>query len=102
MNDQFVFQWPMLVLPLAAFGYFALMRWLDRLWVEGRPLSEEEMLSFLARSRGVSEYHIFHLAADPWSVGRTQVEEHFKRYLQDGDLPHYVRDYVRRQHQTGS
>lgn len=102
MNDQLVFQWPMLVMPLAALVYFELMRWLDRVWANRSPLTEEEILSLLARSRSVSEYHIFHLAADTWSIGRAQVEEDFKDYLQEGNLPHYVRDYLRRQRQASS
>ena len=101
MNDPSVFQWPMITLPLAALVYFELMRRLDRRWANRHPLTDEEVLSRLARDNGISEYEIFHLAADGWSVGRSRVEDHFKGYLRRGDLPHYVRDYLRRHRQDG-
>ena len=96
MSDSPVFQWPMLLLPLAALCYFELLRHLDRLWANRQPLTDEEVLAQLARLREVSEYEVFHQAGAAWTVGRPQVEDHFKAYLKGGALPHYVRDYLRR------
>jgi hypothetical protein len=97
MIEEVVFKWPMWLLPLAALGYFELMRRLDRRWARRTPFSDEERLAILARRRAISEYAVFHLAAAGWTVPGTRVEADFKTYLRKGDLPHYVRDYLRRQ-----
>jgi hypothetical protein len=97
MTEEAGFQWPMLLLPLAVLCYFELLRRLDRRWSSRTPLTDAERLAILARRRAVSEHEIFHLAAEGWTVAGTQVESDFKAYLNDGDLPHYVRDYLRRQ-----
>lgn len=97
MNEEALFGWPVWLLPLAALGYFELMRRLDRRWARRTPLSDEERLAILARRRAVSEHAVFHLAAAGWTVSGARVEADFKAYLRQGDLPHYVRDYLRRQ-----
>jgi hypothetical protein len=98
MIQDVVSNWPMwLLLPLAALGYFELMRRLDRRWARRTPISVEERLATLARRRAVSEHAVFHLAAEGWTVSSARVEADFKAYLRRGDLPHYVRDYLRRQ-----
>ena len=97
VTEDAVLRWPMIVLPLAALCYFELLRRLDRRWAERTPLTDEERLSILARLRETSEYALFYMAADGWSVAGTQVEDDFKTFLNGGFLPHYVRDYLRRQ-----
>ena len=97
MIHDVVSNWPMWLLPLAALGYFELMRRLDRRWARRTPLADEERLAILARRRAVSEHAMFHLAAAGWTVSSARVEADFKTYLREGDLPYYVRDYLRRQ-----
>jgi len=96
MNEGFVFQWHLLIYPLIVLAYFELLRRLDLHWTRRTPLTDEEILSYFARSKAISEYDVFALAAPNWSVNPTQVEADFKAYLQEGILPHYVRDFVRR------
>ena len=61
-----------------------------------RDVSDEEQLMHIARLRRCSELDLFREAADAWRVPDQMAEGDFKSYLQNGDLPHYVRDYVRR------
>lgn len=96
MNGEFVFQWPMILYPLAALCYFELMRRLDNAWADRNPLSEEEILWNHARSLGISELEVFRRAAEFWTVGAGRVEEDFKSYLRQEPLPPYVRDYLRK------
>ena len=95
--EDFVFEWRMIVFPLAMFAYFGLMHWLDQRFANRGPLSDEEYLSFLARSRGASEYDLFRQAAATMHVTGDQIEQDFKDYLLYDRMPHYVRDYLRRQ-----
>lgn len=97
MGDEMIFRWPMLLLPLAALGYFELMRRIDAHWARRTPVTDEERLAMLARYRGTSEYRLFHRAAEGWSLSKARAEDDFKAYLQGAPLPHYVRDYLRRQ-----
>jgi predicted AAA+ superfamily ATPase len=96
MNEAFIFQWHMLIYPLAALGYFELLRRLDSRWARRTPLTDEEFLSNYARSKGISEYDVFFLAAPYWSRNPEAVEEDFVNYLRLGSMPHYVRDYIRK------
>ena len=71
-----------------------------RLW-ERREIARSEPLDFeflffLARSEGTSEFEQFRRAARIWRISEQRVEDDFKRYLWQGDLPHYVRDHLRR------
>jgi len=96
MSDGFDFQWPMILAILAALGYFELMRRIDRHWANRTPLSDEERLWNHARNQGISEHEVFNRAAAGWSLGPQTADVDFKVYLQSGDLPHYVRDYLRK------
>jgi hypothetical protein len=96
MHEDFIFQWQLLLYPLAVLAYFELLRRLDSRWARKMPLTDEEFLSFYAKSRAISEYDVFILAAPNWSVGPPQVQADFKSYLQQGLLPHYVRDFIRK------
>ena len=60
-------------------------------------LSDNERLTNLALSRDQSVYEIFHCAASTWTIPDQDVRGHFKQYVQSGDLPHYVRDFLRRE-----
>ena len=96
MQEDFIFQWHLLLYPLAVLAYFELLRRLDARWARKMPLSDEEFLSFYAKTQGISEFDVFKRAAPNWSVGAPQVQEDFKAYLQQGLLPHYVRDFIRK------
>jgi hypothetical protein len=96
MTEDFVFQWKMLLFPLAALCYFELLRRLDNYWASRKPLTEEEILWNYARHQGVSEHEIFRRAGVSWSVSQKQADEDFRTYLKKEELPHYVRDYLRK------
>lgn len=100
MNGSFIFQWPFLIAVVMVVAYFELLRRLDAHWAKRTPLTDEEILSHFARSKKISEFDVFSLAAPNWSVTPSAVEKDFKRYLQRGTLPHYVRDFIRRLRQT--
>ncbi len=57
---------------------------------------DSELLLILARTEGTSEFEQFRRAAGTWNLSEQRVEDDFKRYLWQGDLPHYVRDHLRR------
>ena len=71
-----------------------------RLWERRENARREpldfEFLFFLARSEGTSEFEQFRRAARIWRISEQRVEDDFKRYLWQGELPHYVRDHLRR------
>jgi hypothetical protein len=96
MDESAVFQWHLLIYPLAALAYFELLRRLDRHWTRRRPLTDEEILGYYAKTNAISEYEVFQRAAQNWSVTPAEVEADFKTYLQNGLMPHYVRDFIRK------
>jgi hypothetical protein len=59
--------------------------------------SDEEILTLLARKRGISEYQYFHECARQWHFSKQKAEADFNTYLKEGLLPYYVRDTVRKQ-----
>ncbi|MFO8032114.1 MAG: hypothetical protein R6U22_06185 [Desulfohalobiaceae bacterium] len=61
-----------------------------------RELTEAELLFLLARITETSEFEQFRRAAGNWNHSRQKAEADFNRYLLQGELPHYVRDYLRR------
>ena len=65
-----------------------------------RPISDEEILAFIAVDRKCSEYDLFFQAAESWQVPSLRIEDDFKRYLTLGILPHYVRDFLRKYKST--
>ena len=60
-------------------------------------LSDNERLTNLALARNQSVYEIFHCAARTWTIPDQNVKDHFKQFVQSGELPHYVRDFLRRE-----
>jgi hypothetical protein len=69
---------------------------LKRRGPKSRQLTDGERLNNLALKKGNSVYRIFHLAGESWSVAASKVEDDFQRYCTNEDIPHYVRDFVRR------
>ncbi|OQY58244.1 MAG: hypothetical protein B6245_12800 [Desulfobacteraceae bacterium 4572_88] len=69
---------------------------LERRYARNRYISDEEYLAGMARKRGGSEYDIFHISAKEWCIPAGRIDEDFKEYLVHGDLPYYVKDYIRK------
>ena len=76
--------------------YVVIKRIFEKRMARTRILSDEECLLHLARLNGCSEFELFQKAADFWAVAVLQVEEDFKAYLLGDYLPHYVRDFIRK------
>jgi hypothetical protein len=77
-------------------AYVLVKRISEKRTARTRSISEEEGLLHLARLNGCSEYELFRKAAVFWNVPDRQVEADFRTYLLEDLLPHYVRDYVRK------
>jgi hypothetical protein len=60
-------------------------------------LGEEGDLSDVAFSRGCSVYALFEQAGDVWPFSKDRIKNDFNVYLNTGDIPGYVRQYVRSQ-----
>jgi hypothetical protein len=80
----------------AALVYFHLMNYLDRRYARKKPFTDDEYLWRMARTRGCSEYDIFKISADQWHLSGLQADNDFKTYLRNLQMPHYVRDYIRK------
>lgn len=76
--------------------YVAIKRISEKRMAHTRIISDEECLLHLARLNGCSELELFRKSAVLWTVAERQVDEDFKSYLLGGLLPHYVRDYIRK------
>ena len=96
MDETIIFQWKMILLPLAAFFYIEFLKHLNQWHAARQPSSDEDYLAVEARAKSISEYDIFHIAAQTWRISKMRVDDDFKDYLIRGFMPHYVRDYVRR------
>ncbi len=55
---------------------------------------DERRLADLAFACGISEFDLFKAAGVSWRFSLEKSERDFKRYLQEGHIPSYVRDYV--------
>jgi len=96
ITETIGFNWKFFAIPLMAFGYVELLKWMNQRAAAKQRISPEEMLSDFARNRELSEYDVFHLAAASWSVSGHQVDEDFNSYLQTLIMPYYVRDFIRK------
>ena len=61
-----------------------------------REPGETDMLFLLARSTETSEFAQFRDAAQSWNIPEHKADKDFNRYLLEGHLPYYVRDYLRK------
>jgi hypothetical protein len=77
--------------------YVVLKIYLEKRLAPIDAVGEERELSDLAFSNGNSVYEVFKTAGSTWNLPDEKCEEDFKNYLQRGVIPHYVRDYLRRQ-----
>ena len=76
--------------------YIFFKKYLEKKEIRTRKFTDAEYLAGMAVDRKCSELDIFHMCADEWHKQNYQVEEDFKRYLKKSILPHYVRDYIRK------
>jgi hypothetical protein len=90
-----------LVFCLLTIVYVLVKKYIEKKEKSSRPETDEEVLASIATARKCSEHHIFQLAGIEWQVSVNQVEDDFKRYLTHGQLPHYVRDYIRKNRPDG-
>ena len=76
--------------------YVAIKRISEKRMAYTRVISDEECLLHLARLNSCSELDLFRKAAVFWTIPEIQVDDDFKSYLLGGILPHYVRDFIRK------
>ena len=88
--------WKACVIVVAIVVFMEALRRLEWHWELKRPISDEEYLSFLARRQRISEFELFHISSREWRVPTRLIEKDFNNYLITGNMPHYVRDYVRK------
>ena len=50
----------------------------------------------IALESGRTEYELFVIAAEEWSITEAQIDEDFKNYMGANVLPYYVMDLVRK------
>lgn len=96
MGSEHLFGSGALVFCLLAIVYVLGKKYIEKKEKSSRPKTDEEVLALIATVHKCSEHHVFRLAGIEWQVGGNQVEDDFKRYLTRGQLPHYVRDYIRK------
>jgi hypothetical protein len=60
------------------------------------PPSMVDYLFKISRVTGESEYSIFQKSAEDWPVSQAMIDQDFRRYLSRQEVPHYVKDFVRR------
>ncbi len=61
-----------------------------------QPVSMEYYVFKIARITGNSEYDVFCKSAENWPISKVKIDQDFKRYLYNQEVPHYVNDFVRK------
>ncbi len=59
-------------------------------------VSDDEYLSSLAMARQCSAFDIFRSAGEAWNFSKSKTQMDFNTYLRNGDIPHYVSGYTRK------
>jgi hypothetical protein len=85
--------WLYVLIPIF---YVLLKRYLDHRFIKKQSLSDEDSLARIAYQNKCSEFDLFQCAGAQWHIPYRQIAGDFKIYLRKSDLPHYVRDYVRK------
>ena len=93
---ELLFQPETIAFVLLAIVYVIGKQYIEAKERRSRPLSDEAYLAMMAVENRCSEYDLFFKAARSWHIANDQTEHDFKRYLTHGNLPHYVRDFVRK------
>ena len=96
MVDVFYNDWNTILFPLFVLLYIYLLYRVEKQFRRQRTLSDEEFLAYLARVYSCSEYDLFHAAAEEWNLSGAPIDEDFKDYLKEGDMPYYVKDFIRK------
>jgi len=92
-------EWPGFLYFLAVLLYIVILygiKRFERRSTQNPLLNDEEYLTLIARQKECSEYDIFCLATEDWSISRTRAENDFNAYLKHGYLPFYVKDFIRK------
>ncbi len=87
----------MIIFICLALVYGALKIILERRLAPLDVLGEEGDLSDVAFATGSSVYMLFRRAGDVWPFSKARIENDFKIYLNTGDIPGYVRQFVKTQ-----
>lgn len=69
-------------------------RW--KLFFCGEPTPMASYLYKTARVTGTSEYEVFCKSAESWPVTQEKIEQDFRAYLLDHQVPYYVTDFIRK------
>ena len=88
--------WAPILFPLFVFLYIYLLYRVEKRFHQQRTLTDEEFLAYLARVYTCSEYDLFHAAAEEWNLSGAGIDEDFKDYLKEGNMPYYVKDFIRK------
>ena len=56
----------------------------------------EDSLYEISLATGRTEYDLLGKSAEEWSVSGARIDRDFKRYMADQVLPHYAKDFVRK------
>ena len=59
-------------------------------------IAMEDSLYEISLATGQTEYDLFCKSAEEWSVSRDRIEHDFKRYMIDQVMPHYAKDFARK------
>jgi hypothetical protein len=100
--ESIIIQWESIAWFLGTAVFIDIVWRIEKYFFSKKQFGEEENLSFLSRLLNTSEYNIFMMSSEKWSIGSAQVEDDFKNYLTTGRMPHYVRDYIRSFQKTGN
>jgi hypothetical protein len=87
----------MIVFICLAILYGALKIILEKHLAPLDAVGEDQDLSDVAFSSGCSVYELFQRAGNVWPFSKDRIKNDFKIYLNTGDIPGYVRQFVKSQ-----
>jgi hypothetical protein len=64
--------------------------------IQNELAAKENTLYNISLETGRNEYDLFYKSAENWSVSGDIIEKDFKRYMADQVMPHYAKDFVRK------
>ena len=74
--------------------WIAYLRFIKSRWKAQNSISPEQYLWELRKITGKGEYELFHIAAKEKGWPENQVENHFRRFLEDQTLPIYMKQFL--------
>ena len=96
MVNEIILDWSTAFYLLFPCLYLFVIKILSKRWTRRRAETDEEYISVMARMGECSEYDIFVMASESWNISKSRIDSDFKAYLNNGKLPFYVKDYVRK------